>query len=136
MRNTLFYILLLVLIVLDAWLLAHPNLIGRAGVFFFDYDYVETFPKALVTVAVVISVALFVAWLVGRFGRVIGSILLIALLAVSGYWLFDSFLLYNSGVYKLTGAGFRAGAILMPGLLVLVFGKGVADVLQTKRARR
>lgn len=136
MRNPLFYILLLVLIVLDAWLLAHPNLIGRAGVFFFDYDYVETFPKALVTVAVVISVALFVAWLVGRFGRVIGSILLIALLAVSGYWLFDSFLLYNSGVYKLTGAGFRAGAILMPGLLVLVFGKGVADVLQTKRARR
>ncbi|GAB3640650.1 hypothetical protein [Spirosoma arcticum] len=136
MRNPLFYILLLVLIVLDAWLLAHPNLIGRAGVFFFDYDYVDTFPKALVTVAVVISVALFVSWLVGQLGRVIGSILLIALLVVSGYWLFDSFLLYNSGVYKLTGAGFRAGAILLPGLLVLVFGKGVSDVLQTKRARR
>ena len=136
MRNPLFYILLLVLVVLDAWLLAHPNLIGRAGVFFFDYDYVDTFPKALVTVAVVISVALLVSWLMGRLGRLIGSILLIALLVVSGYWLFDSFLLYNSGVYKLTGAGFRAGAILLPGLLVLVFGKGVSDVLQTKRARR
>ena len=136
MRNPLFYILLLVLVVLDAWLLAHPNLIGRAGVFFFDYDYVDTFPKALVTVAVVISIALLVSWLVGQLGRVIGSILRIALLVVSGYWLFDSFLLYNSGVYKLTGAGFRAGAILLPGLLVLVFGKGVSDVLQTKRARR
>lgn len=136
MRNPLFYILLLILVVLDAWLLAHPNLIGRAGVFFFDYDYVETLPKALGTVAVVFGIALLVTWLVGRLGRVIGSILLLALLAVSGYWLFDSFLLYNSGVYKLTGAGFRAGAILLPGLLVLVFGKGVSDVLQAKRARR
>ena len=136
MRNPFFYVLLLVLIILDAWLLAHPNLIGRAGVFFFEYDYLETFPKALGTVAAVVGVALVVAWLAGRLGRVVGSVLLIALLAVSGYWLFDSFLLYNSGVYKLTGAGFRAGAILLPGLLVLVFGKGVSDVLQTKRARR
>lgn len=136
MRNPFFYVLLLVLVVLDGWLLAHPNLIGRAGVFFFDYDYLDTFPKALTTVAVVTSVALFVAWLARRLGRVMGSIILIALLAVSGYWLYDSFLLYNSGVYKLTGAGFRAGAILLPGLLVLVFGKGVFDVLQTKPVRR
>lgn len=136
MRNPFFYLLLLVLIVLDGWLLAHPNVIGRAGVFFFDYDYVATFPKALATVAVAMSVTGFVAWLAGRLGRIIGSILLIALLSVSAYWLYDSFLLYNSGVYKLMGAGFRAGAILLPGLLVLVFGKGVSDLLQKKRIRR
>lgn len=136
MRNPFFYVLLLTLIVLDGWLLAHPNLIGRAGVFFFDYDYLDTFPKALGTVAAIVSVALLVAGLAGRLGKAIGSVVLIALLAVSGYWLFDSFVLYNSGVYKLTGAGFRAGAILLPGLLVLVFGKGVSDRLQTKRVRR
>ena len=136
MRNPSFYVLLLVLLVLDAWLLAHPNLIGRTGVFFFDYDYLNTFPKALGTVAAVVGVALFVAWLAGQMGRVVGSILLIALLGVSVYWLYDSFLLYTSGVYKLTGAGFRAGAILLPGLLVLVFGKSVFDVLKTKSRRR
>lgn len=136
MRNPFFYVLLLILVVLDGWLLAHPNVIGRAGVFFFDYDYVATFPQALATIAVVMSVTLFVAWLVGQLGRLIGSILLIALLAVSAYWLYDSFLLYNSGIYKLMGAGFRAGAILLPGLLVLVFGKGVSDLLQKKRVRR
>lgn len=136
MRNPFFYVILLILVVLDSWLLAHPNLIGRAGVFFFDYDYLDTFPKAIATVSAVVGIALVVAWLAGRLGRTIGSILLIALLAVSGYWLYDSFLLYNSGVYKLTGAGFRAGAILLPGLLVLVFGEGVSDRLQTKRARR
>lgn len=136
MRNSSFYVLLFVLVVLDGWLLAHPNLIGRAGVFFFDYDYVETFPKALTTVAVAITIALFIAWLARRLGRTLGSFILIGLLAVSGYWLFDSFLLYNSGVYKLTGAGFRAGAILLPGLLVLVFGKSFLDVLQKKSAHR
>lgn len=136
MRNPFFYILLLILIILDGWLLAHPNVIGRAGVFFFDYDYVATFPKALATVAVVMSVALLVAWLAGRLGRGVGSILLIALLTVSGYWLYDSYLLYNSGIYKLMGAAFRAGAILLPGLLVLVFGQGVLDILQRKSVRR
>lgn len=136
MRNPFFYVLLFVLILLDGWLLAHPNVIGRAGVFFFDYDYVATFPKALATVAVVMSVVLFVTWLAGRLGRALGSILLIALLAVSAYWLYDSFLLYNSGIYKLMGAAFRAGAILLPGLLTLVFGKGVFDLLQKKRIRR
>ena len=136
MRNPSFYVLLLVLLVLDAWLLAHPNLIGRAGVFFFDYDYLNTFPKALGTVAAVVGVALFVTWLATQMGRVVGSILLIALLGVSAYRLYDSFLLYNSGVYKLTGAGFRAGAILMPGLLVLLFGKSVFDRINTKPRRR
>ena len=127
MRNPFFYVLLLVLVVLDGWLLAHPNLIGRASVFFFDYEYVATFPKALGTVAVVTTIALFIAWLAGRLGRTLGSIMLTTLLAVSGYWLYDSFLLYNSGVYKLMGAGFRAGAILLPGLLVLVFSNALAE---------
>lgn len=136
MRNPFFYVLLLVLIVLDGWLLAHPNLIGRAGVFFFEYDYLETFPKALGTVAGVIGAGLLVSWILGRLGRVVGGFLLTALFVVSIYWLWDSFVLYNSGVYKLTGAGFRAGAILLPGLIALVFGKGLADLFTTKRARR
>lgn len=133
MRNPFFYVLLLVLVILDAWLLAHPNLIGRAGVFFFDYDYLETFPKALATVGVAIALSLIIANVVARLGKPLGAIILTALLAVAGYWLFDSFMLYNSGVYKLTGAGFRAGAILLPGLLALVFGQGALDILSRKR---
>jgi hypothetical protein len=34
MKNPFFYLLLAVLVVLDAYLLAHPNLIGQFGVFF------------------------------------------------------------------------------------------------------
>ncbi len=136
MQNPFFYVLLLVLVVLDGWLLAHPNLIGRAGVFFFDYDYLNTFPKALGTVAAVTGVALLVSWLINRLGRILAGFLLGILVAVSVYWLIDSFTLYNAGVYKLTGGGFRAGAILLPGLLTLVFGKNLAELLTTKPTRQ
>lgn len=136
MRNSFFYVLLLVLVVLDGWLLAHPNLIGRAGVFFFEYDYIATFPKALGTVAAVVGLALLIAWAVGRLGKPIALALLGVLLIVSGYWLFDSFREYNTGVYKLTGAGFRAGAILLPGLVVLVFGEALLRLISTKHVKR
>ncbi len=136
MRNPFFYVLLLVLVVLDGWLLSHPNLIGRAGVFFFEYDYLETFPKALGTVAALVGAAVLLTQLTKQASRSVASVVLAILLAVAGYWLWDSFTVYNSGVYKLTGAGFRAGAILLPGLVTLVFGQGLFDVMQAKPPRR
>ena len=136
MRNPFFYILLLVLVVLDGWLLAHPNLIGQLQEFYLDRTYFETFPKALGTVAVVVGMALLMAWIAGRLGRTVGIVVLLFLLAVSAYWLLTSFMQYNSGVNKLTGAGFRSGAMLLPVLVVLVFGKTVFDVLQRKPRRR
>ena len=125
MRNPFFYILLLVLVILDGWLLAHPNLIGQVGVFFFDYTAIDTFPKAVGTVAAVVGVTLLITWLVGRLSRPVAMGITVALLAASTYYLFQSFTQYNSGIYKLTGAGFRAGAILLPGLVVLVFGESL-----------
>ena len=134
MRNPFFYVLLLVLVVLDSWLLAHPNLIGQAGVFFFDYTAVETFPKAIGTVSLVVVIALLITWLAGRLSQPVAIGITIALLAGSVYYLFQSFSQYNTGIYKLTGAGFRAGAILLPGLVVLVFGKGVWDSISNRRS--
>lgn len=125
MRNPFFYILLLVLIVLDAWLLAHPNLIGRAGVFFFEYSAIETFPKASGTVALVVGITALLVWAVGMLRQPVTIGILVALLVAALYYFFQSFSQYNTGVYKLTGAGFRAGAILLPGLVVLVLGEGL-----------
>ncbi|GAB3688828.1 hypothetical protein GCM10027592_04370 [Spirosoma flavus] len=134
MRNPFFYVLLLVLVVLDGWLLAHPNLIGQAGVFFFEYTAIETFPKALGTVSAVVGVSLLISWLLGRLSQPVAIGATVAILAFSAYYLFQSFTQYNTGIYKLTGAGFRAGAILLPGLLVLVFGKGVWDAVLNRRS--
>ena len=133
MRSSFFYILLLVLVVLDSWLLAHPNLIGKAGVFFFEYSAIETFPKALGTVSIVIALALLLSWAVGRLRQIMATALYAALVVGSMYYLIQSFTQYNTGIYKLTGAGFRAGAILLPGLIVLVFGKNAWDLITNKR---
>lgn len=133
MRNPFFYILLLVLVILDAWLLAHPNLIGRAGVFLFEYSAIETFPKALGTVSLVVGVALVATWLVGRLGQPVAIASIAALLAGSIYYFFQSFTQYSTGVYKLTGAGFRAGAVLLPGLVVLVAGKALWNAIENRR---
>lgn len=127
MKNPFFYVMLTVLVMLDGWLMAHPNLIGRAGIFFYDYNYLKTFPRALGTVSAVVVASLLLAWVFSRAGRIIAVILLATSVLVSGYWLVNSFTLFNTGVYKLTGAGFRAGAILLPGLVTLVFGKALFD---------
>ena len=133
MRTPFFYILLLVLVVLDAWLLAHPNLIGQAGVFFFNYEAIETFPKAIGTVSLVVGVTILITWLAGRLSQSVSLLVLVALLAASAYYLFQSFTQYNTGIYKLTGAGFRAGAILLPGLVVLIVGKSTWEAISNKR---
>ena len=133
MKNPFFYVLLAVLVLLDGWLMAHPNLIGRAGVFVYDYTYLRTFPRALGTVAAVVGVALLLAWLISKIGRGVAIALLTVLLLAGGYWLVMSFSQFNTGVYKLTGAGFRAGAILLPGLVTLVFGKFLFDRIAQRK---
>ncbi|ARK09952.1 hypothetical protein [Fibrivirga algicola] len=127
MKNPFFYVLLAVLVVLDGWLMSHPNLLGRAGIFFYDYNYLKTFPRALGTVAAVVGVSILLTALIGRATKTIAVLLLAVLLSASGYWLFISAIQFNEGVYKLTGAGFRAGAILLPGLIMLVVGKTLFD---------
>ena len=134
MRTPFFYVLLLVLVVLDAWLLAHPNLIGQAGVFFFDYKAIQTFPKAIGTVLLVVGVTLLISWLSSRLSQAVALVISVALLAASIYYLFQSFNQYNTGIYKLTGAGFRAGAILLPGLVVLVLGKSTWEAISNRRS--
>jgi predicted small integral membrane protein len=61
MRNPFFYVLLLILVVLDSWQMTHPNLIGRAGIFVYEYTYLRTFPRALATVAAVVGLAVGLA---------------------------------------------------------------------------
>ena len=132
MRNPFFYVLLLALVVLDGWLMAHPNLIGRAGIFIYEYDYLATFPRALGVVAGLTVVALGLSWLVGRLSQPAAIGLLTALTAGGLYWLVDSISQFTSGIYKLTGAGFRAGAILLPGLVAAVFAKSLYEKVTNK----
>lgn len=137
MKNPFFYILLLILVLLDAWLLANPNLIGRVGVFLYEYEYISTFPRALLTVAAVVGAALLAGLAVNRFfGRAVALVVLAMFVVMGLLWVVQAVGQFTSGVYQFTGEGFKAGAILLPGLVTLVFGKFFYDVLTQKRGSR
>jgi hypothetical protein len=137
MRNPFFYVLLLVLLVLDAWLLANPNLIGRVGIFLYEYDYISTFPRALATVAIVIGITLLIGLAIRRFfGRVVALVILAMLVIMGLVWVVQSVGQFTTGIYKITGAGFKAGAMLLPALVTLTIGKFFYDVLTQNRGIR
>ncbi|HMG93794.1 MAG TPA: hypothetical protein VK589_27235, partial [Chryseolinea sp.] len=90
MKNRItFYLFLLALIVLDAVLIRSPNLIGKLGLWFYKYHYLRTFPKALLTVSLVVGVSAIITEMVRYFvkreyiKRMTGQLILFLLAIVS-----------------------------------------------------
>ncbi|MDF7818511.1 hypothetical protein P1X15_12930 [Runella sp. MFBS21] len=134
MKNNLpFYVLLVLLVVVDAWLLAHPNFIGRLGILFFKYDMIRTFPKALATVALTTAVCVGVTLFVKRLAKQTALLATGLLTLVAVGILVNTVLKFSSGSYAMTGAGFKTGAILMPIILVLVFANGFYEASKMRK---
>ncbi len=134
MKNNLpFYVLLVILVVVDAWLLAHPNFIGRLGILFFKYDMIRTFPKALATVALTTAVCVGITLFVKRLAKQTALLVTGLLTLVAVGVLVNTILKFSSGSYAMTGAGFKTGAILMPIILVLVFANGFYEVSKMRK---
>ena len=122
-----FYLFLIALIVLDAVLIRSPNLIGKIGLWFYKYHYLRTFPKALLTVTLVVGVSAIIAEGV-RFvvmkelvKRVAGQIILFLLTLLSIALLAIVVMNFSQGTYSHTGIRFKFGAYLLPAILAAVF---------------
>ena len=122
-----YYLFLMALIVLDAVLIRSPNLIGKLGLWFYKYHYLRTFPKALLTVTLVVGICAIIAETV-RFlvkkrlikrlaGQVIFFLLIVLAFGLMGKVIMD----FSAGSYSHTGIRFKSGAYLLPGILVVVF---------------
>ncbi|MCF0069353.1 hypothetical protein LZD49_02655 [Dyadobacter sp. CY261] len=111
-------LLLLVLSVTDAYLLAHPNLIGKIGVLVYKHHYIRNFPRALLTVAIVVCLSLAICEAVYRLGGKKTAIFTyLALTAVSLAWFMYVFVSFSSFSYRITGKAFIYGAHLLPVIL-------------------
>ena len=133
MRSNLFYYLVLLILTLtDAWLLAHPNIIGRVGIFLYDYDYLETLPKAMGTIGLTVLVALLLSLGIKRLKRPLNLVLTVAITAACMYAVLQTYTKFTTGTYQLTGSGFKTGAVLLPIILTIVFGKAAYDVISNK----
>lgn len=108
-------LLLLVLSVTDAYLLAHPNLIGKIGVLVYKHHYIRNFPRALLTVAIVIGVLLCICEAVYRLtSKKTAIFTYLALTGVSLAWFMYVFVTFSSFSYRMTGKAFIYGAHLLP----------------------
>lgn len=111
-------LLLLVLSVTDAYLLAHPNLIGKIGVLVYKHHYIRNFPRALLTVGIVVGITLAISEVVYRLAnRKMAIITYLALTAVWLGWFMYVFVTFSSFTYRITGKAFIYGAHLLPVIL-------------------
>lgn len=111
-------LLLLVLSVTDAYLLAHPNLIGKIGVLVYKHHYIRNFPRALLTVMIVVGLSLAVCELVYRNTQKKTAIFsYLVLTGIALFWFMYVFVTFSSFSYRITGKSFIYGAHLLPVIL-------------------
>lgn len=124
--NRVAYLMLGVLTVTDAWLISHPNLLGRFGVWFYRYDYLSTFPRALFTVGLSVALSVGVAeWAQRQLRPAVAQKVLLAGLLVALVFLVGVILKFSGGTYAHTGKAFVWGFHLLPILLAAVFGSAL-----------
>ena len=129
-KDSLFYVILAILTLIDAWLLAHPNLIGRMGILFYKYDMIKTLPRAFGTVFCTVLVAILMGYLIeNKLTKPVSTIAISIFVVASLSLTVQNYFKFSSGTYAFTGAGFKTGAVLLPIILVIVFGKSLIGIL-------
>ncbi len=125
-----FYLFIAALVILDAVLISSPNLLGKIGLLVYKYHYLRTFPKALLTVFLVVGVATVFSEAIhfavkkALIKNLAGKLLFFLLTALSVALAIKVGLDFSSGSYGHTGLRFRSGAYLLPVILVVVFVYG------------
>jgi hypothetical protein len=123
----LYFIIIALLSVIDALLLAKPNFLGKIGLWLFKYSYLRTFPRAMLTVAVVVGSAFLISELIvfsskrKWIKRGVGLLLLLIFVFASLGLLVKIVHDFSKGIYSHTGVYFRYGVFLLPIILTVVF---------------
>ena len=122
-----FYLFIAALMLLDAVLIRSPNLLGTIGLLIYKYHYLRTFPKALLTIFLVVGVAAVISESIrfavkGELLKIsLAKVLFLLLTTLTVALTIKVVLDFSSGSYAHTGLRFRIGAILLPVILVVVF---------------
>lgn len=125
-----FYLFIAALVILDAVLLRSPNLLGKIGLWIYKYHYLRTFPKALLTVSLVVMVTIIISETIRlavkkqSLKRFVAHVLFFLLTALSLALAAKVGLDFSSGSYEHTGLRFRSGVYLLPAILVMVLVYG------------
>lgn len=130
MHRSAFYTVVIGMIILNGFLLARPNLLGKVGLIVYKYYYLRTFPRTLLTVAVVCGLALLLtelfSFLVRRrvIPHILGTVIFGLFVALGFAQLVKTGIDFSSWSYSHTGLRFRLGAFMLPTLVILIFTYG------------
>jgi len=132
-----FYALIIVLTVVDAFLISNPNLLGKLGFIIYKYSYLRTFPKALLTVSIVVGVVLMVTQFVVYLNnkelvakKISVSVLIFLLLMFVLVWVKTAYD-FQSWSYSHSGHKLKYGAYLLPFILIVITGSGLFQVFKS-----
>lgn len=135
-----FYALILVLTVMDAFLISNPNLLGKLGFVIYKFSYLRTFPRAMLTVSVVVGVVFFITqsvvwlskkeWLPKKLSVLVLIFVLLLFVLVWVKTAYD----FQSWSYGHSGHKLKYGAYLLPFILILITGSGLFQVFKSKPA--
>jgi hypothetical protein len=123
----LYLTIIALLSIIDALLLAKPNFLGKIGLWLFKYSYLRTFPRAMVTVSIVVGTAIAISELIVLIAKKKwikkgwGLTLLLLFILASGGILAKVIHDFSKGIYSHTGVYFRYGVFLLPSILIIAF---------------
>ena len=129
-----FYAFIGALTIVDSYLLSKPNLLGKMGLIIYKFHYLRTFPRALLTVSIVVAIAIVLAGLVrlSTLKKIIrmrtGRIMMIFLMLVCGGILLKTGLNFSTWATGHTGFRFKYGAYLLPSMLIVIFGYALVNL--------
>lgn len=128
-KNTaLLLIIVALLVLIDGYLLSHPNLLGRLGFVVYRYYFLKNFLRATLTVGAVASICLVVSWAIQylvvrqRIAKSVALIVVAIFIALTVLLLVKTIIDFGSWSHAHAGIRLRIGAYLLPCLLALIFG--------------
>jgi len=128
MKRIIFYALIVFpLVVINSFLLSKPNILGKMGLIIYKFHYLRTFPRALLTVAIVVGIAVLVAESIRAFtlreaiSDKMGRVVLVFFIAICGAILIKTGMDFSTWAVGHTGRRFKYGAYLLPIVLMIIF---------------
>jgi len=132
----LFILVVAGLTVVDAYLISNPNLLGKLGFIIYKYHYLRTFPKALLTVGIVISIAWTIneilVWVSKKgwiFRKTAKSVYTMILVVIVFLWV-KTALDFQGWAFSHSGIKLKYGAYLLPIILLIIYIRGLYRIIK------
>jgi hypothetical protein len=135
----LYFLSLTLLSVIDALLLAKPNLLGKIGLWIYKYSYLRTFSRALTTVSIIVGLTILISesiviakklkWFSKSTSTIAALFFIVSAIGILIKIVRD----FSHGSYSHTGNYFKVGVYLLPSILVFIFVTTLLRILYRKR---